>query len=159
MTGKGLRSTIVVLSFLVGGLAISAASAEQTRVSDASARATVKVTQTKKLGRFLVDGKGRTLYLYTGESADSIVCKSNYLSCTKLWPPLLTTGKPRAGAGVNARLLGTVRRTKPAGVQVVYNKHPLYYFASDEKPGDTSGQGYFGIWYVVSPKGNAIKKT
>jgi predicted lipoprotein with Yx(FWY)xxD motif len=158
MTGKWLRSTVVVLSFLVSGLAISAASAQQTRVSDASARATVKVTQTK-LGRFLVDGRGRTLYLFTGESADTIVCKSNYLSCTKSWPPFFTTGKPRAGRGVNARLLTTVRRTKPAGVQVVYNKHPLYYFSGDSKPGDTFGQAYLGIWYVVSPKGNAIKKT
>lgn len=157
MTGMWLRLTIVVLSVLVSGLAISAASAQESSVSEATATATVKVGKTT-LGRHLVDGRGRTLYLFTQESAANIVCKSNYLSCTKSWPPLLTTGKPRAGAGVNARLLGTVRRTKPAGVQVVYNKHPLYYFASDTTPGDNSGQAYFGIWYVVSPKGNAIKK-
>lgn len=152
-----MRSMVVVLSFLVSGLAISAASAQESSVSEAAATATVKVGKTS-LGRHLVDGRGRTLYLLATESSRNIVCKSNYLGCTESWPPLLTTGKPRAGAGVNARLLVTVRRVKPAGVQVVYNKHPLYYFTSDSKPGDVFGQAYLGIWYVVSPKGNAIKK-
>ena len=59
--------------------------------------------------------------------------------------------------GLNPRLLGTVRRTKPAGLQVTYNRHPLYFYSSDVKPGQTKGQGFFASWYVVSPTGRAIK--
>jgi predicted lipoprotein with Yx(FWY)xxD motif len=46
---------------------------------------------------------------------------------------------------------------------VSYNRHPLYYwkggqgYAGDSKPGDANGQKFFNVWYVVSPKGNAIK--
>ncbi len=66
-----------------------------------------------------------------------------------------------SAARVNARLLGTVRRTKPAGLQVTYNGHPLYFLAdspADKKPGDVNGQGFISQWWVVSPTGNAIKK-
>jgi predicted lipoprotein with Yx(FWY)xxD motif len=43
--------------------------------------------------------------------------------------------------------------------EVTYNGHPLYYFVTDKKPGDTTGQGVssFGeLWYVLSPGGAAI---
>jgi Secreted repeat of unknown function len=68
---------------------------------------------------------------------------------------------PQRGAGVNASLLGTTKDRK----QVTYNGHPLYYFHDgrsigglpDKKPGQVNGQGVIYAWYVVSPKGNAIK--
>jgi predicted lipoprotein with Yx(FWY)xxD motif len=44
------------------------------------------------------------------------------------------------------------------GKQVTYAGHPLYYYAGDKKAGDLNGQGFFSVWYVVSPKGTAIKK-
>ena len=37
------------------------------------------------------------------------------------------------------------------------NGHPLYYFASDQSPGDTNGQGIGDVWFVVSPQGEAIQ--
>jgi predicted lipoprotein with Yx(FWY)xxD motif len=42
---------------------------------------------------------------------------------------------------------------------VVYNRHPLYRFVADTKPGNTNGQGLtaFGArWFVVSPAGHQI---
>ncbi|MET0143594.1 MAG: peptidoglycan-binding domain-containing protein [Ilumatobacteraceae bacterium] len=33
---------------------------------------------------------------------------------------------------------------------------PLYLFAGDSAPGDSSGQGQGGVWYVLDPTGNAI---
>jgi predicted lipoprotein with Yx(FWY)xxD motif len=54
--------------------------------------------------------------------------------------------------------------SEPHGVsQVSYDRHPLYYwkgghgYAGDSTPGDVNGQKFFNVWYVVSPKGNAIK--
>jgi predicted lipoprotein with Yx(FWY)xxD motif len=74
-------------------------------------------------------------------------------------PPLLTSGKPRAGAGVRAALLGTIKRAGGAR-QVTYRGHPLYTFKL-EHAGQTKGEGLtdFGPpFYAVSPAGAAVVK-
>lgn len=106
----------------------------------------VKVSSKDGLGRFLVDGKGMTLYLYTKDSPGVSVCKDG---CLEAWPPLLTNGDPQAGEGVTGKL-GTITRDDGT-VQVTYEDLPLYYYASDTKTGDTTGQGVGGVWYVVEP--------
>jgi hypothetical protein len=35
--------------------------------------------------------------------------------------------------------------------QMTYNDIPLYYYAADTKPGDTTGQDVGDVWYVVTP--------
>jgi predicted lipoprotein with Yx(FWY)xxD motif len=107
------------------------------------------------LGRILVDSKGITLYDFPPDKGTTSVC---YGACAALWPPLLTHGKPIAGPGVRASLLGTTKR-KDGKLQVTYHRHPLYYFVSDRKPGQTSGQGlnqFGGPWWVLSPAGKEI---
>jgi len=109
-----------------------------------------------RLGQILVDSSGRTLYLFVADKGTASVCNS--AACVQYWPPLLTTGAPVAGAGVNAALLGTTTRTD-GKTQVTYAGHPLYYFITDKKPGDVTGQGidgFGGPWYVVSPAGMQI---
>ena len=145
-----MRRTVALI-VLTGALAASSAGANPT------ATATVKVAKTR-LGTILVDARGRTLYLFTLDTKSFITCQTGYSNCPATWPPYLTTGKPIAGTGVKAGLLGTVRRTRPAGVQVTYNGHPLYVYAYDKKPGDLNGQGFINYWYVVSPAGTPIKK-
>lgn len=79
----------------------------------------------------------------------------------KFWPPLLAHGKPTAGAGVKASLLGTTRRSS-GSLQVTYNKQPLYTFALDKQAGQTNGEGSFAFgahWYGVSAKGTAVLKA
>jgi predicted lipoprotein with Yx(FWY)xxD motif len=65
---------------------------------------------------------------------------------------------------VKASLL-TVYKRSDGKHQVRYNHHPLYYFhgdsstpPGDKKPGDAHGQGYANEWYVLSAKGNPIRK-
>ena len=62
-----------------------------------------------------------------------------------------------AGAGVDATLLGTITRDD-GSTQVTYNGWPLYYFHEDAAPGDTNGQGVGGVWFLVSPEGEAIEQ-
>ncbi|WP_306317491.1 MULTISPECIES: hypothetical protein [unclassified Streptomyces] len=110
-------------------------------------------TRDSSLGRILVDGKGRTLYLFTsdGKNSNSMKCDAK---CVKEWPHM--KGKPKAGAGAEANLIAT---TKGSGTpQATYAGHPLYYYADDEKAGDVKGQGIDQIWYVLDSHGNAIKK-
>ena len=61
-----------------------------------------------------------------------------------------------AGEGVDATLLGTITRDDGT-TQVTYNGWPLYYFAGDTAAGDTTGQGMEGVWFLVSPTGEAIQ--
>lgn len=116
---------------------------------------TIAVGSTR-LGQVLVDGAGRTVYLFVADSGTSSTCNS--AACVQYWPPVLTTGNPQAGSGLNASLLGTTNR-QDGTTEVTYAGHPLYYFVSDKKAGDVGGQGvnaFGGPWYVVSPSGMQI---
>jgi predicted lipoprotein with Yx(FWY)xxD motif len=76
------------------------------------------------------------------------------------WPAVFTQGKPIAGPGVKASLLGEVFR-KGMGDQVTYAGHPLYLF--DQAPGLVSGQNFdepglppwHGLWTLIHPNGLA----
>ena len=76
--------------------------------------------------------------------------------CAKFWPPLLTQGSPTLGQGVDGSLIGTATLADGSKI-VTYNKMPLYYWAKDTKPGDTTGEGNQNVWYVVNPAGNLVK--
>ena len=109
-----------------------------------------------QLGRILVDSKGHTLYLFAKDKNRRSVC---YGPCATYWPPLLTHGKPVARAGAKQSLLGTTRRSN-GSQQVTYSGHPLYRFALDRKPGQTSGEGlqdFGGSWDAVSPAGKKVE--
>jgi len=122
----------------------------------ATGAATVK-TRHGKLGTYLVDGKGRTLYLFEKDRTKTSMCAD---ACAVAWPPLKTKGRPKAAGAAKASLLGTSKRADGT-TQVTYRGHPLYYFVQDKKAGDTKGQnvdGFGAEWYVVSPAGKKIEK-
>lgn len=104
------------------------------------------------LGEILVDGEGRTLYAFTPDSATASTCNDG---CDTTWPPLTTTGTPKAD-GVEEEYLGTIER-EDGSTQISVEGHPLYTYAADAKPGDTSGQGVGGSWYVVDAEGKLVK--
>jgi predicted lipoprotein with Yx(FWY)xxD motif len=123
--------------------------------SAASGGASVSVRKTK-LGTILVDRQGRTLYDFGKDKHGKSACAG---SCAKFWPPLITTGRPKAGKGVQAKLLGTTVRK--SGRQVTYAGHPLYTYAGDTKAGQTNGEGstnFGAAWYVLAPNGHQIVK-
>jgi predicted lipoprotein with Yx(FWY)xxD motif len=126
-------------------------------LSQTSSPATVKLRSTK-LGKVLVDAKGRTLYLFEKDKGAKSACSG---ACAKAWPPLLTQGKPKAAGGARAAMLGTTKRSDGT-TQVTYNRHPLYTFVVDHNtPGSTKGEGSqaFGAeWYVLGANGNKIEK-
>jgi predicted lipoprotein with Yx(FWY)xxD motif len=108
------------------------------------------------LGPILVDGQGRTLYLFQADKAGRSTCDG---ACASAWPPYLSSGAPKAGMGVTGFLLGSTGRGDGGGAQVTYRGHPLYYYAGDAEPGDTAGQGLdqFGArWYVLAANGDTI---
>jgi predicted lipoprotein with Yx(FWY)xxD motif len=135
---------------VVGVVAVSAKSPAKAKKA-----ATVHLRNTK-LGRIVVDAKGRTLYLFEKDKRGRSAC---YGACAGGWPPLLVRGKPTAGAGISKARLGTTRRRGGAR-QVTLGGHPLYRFVVDKKPGDVKGQDShaFGAdWYVVDGKGRKVR--
>jgi predicted lipoprotein with Yx(FWY)xxD motif len=135
-----------ILAVLVAGLAFA---------TTGHAASTSVKTRHGKLGTFLVDGQGRTLYLFQKDKTSKSTCLD---ACADAWPPALAAGTPTAGSGVRKALLGTTKR--PDGKrQLTYNGHPLYRFVMDKKPGDVKGQGVnaFGArWYAVNTAGKRL---
>jgi len=108
------------------------------------------------LGAILTDGRGRSVYLFEKDHGRS-TC---YGACGGQWPPVETAGAPVPGTGTMPSLVGTAARTDGA-IQVTYAGHPLYYFAGDNNPGDTTGEGlqnFGGGWDLVSPAGQKVEQ-
>jgi predicted lipoprotein with Yx(FWY)xxD motif len=119
--------------------------------------ATISVTHSGELGSILVAGpKQRTVYLFAADKGPTSTCSS---ACAEVWPPVTTSGNPKAMGGAVSANLGTITRSNGTK-QVTYKGHPLYYYVGDPNSGDTSGQGInsFGApWYVLSPNGSTVK--
>jgi predicted lipoprotein with Yx(FWY)xxD motif len=144
-----LMAALGVVGFLLGTGSIA--------LSATRTNATVNLRHTK-LGPVLVNSKGHTLYLFKKDRNGKSSCSG---SCPSFWPPLISHGKPTAGSGVKASLLGTTKRSN-GSLQVTYNKHPLYRYTLDKSAGQTKGEGVlaFGAkWYPVSAKGAAVVRT
>jgi predicted lipoprotein with Yx(FWY)xxD motif len=123
--------------------------------SNASASSVTVKTAKGKQGTYLVGPNGHALYLWVADKNGKSVCSG---ACAKIWPPLLTSGKPSASGGAMSADLGTIKRSD-GKTQVTYKGHPLYYFVVDSGPGTTKGQGSqsFGArWWLIAPSGAAI---
>jgi predicted lipoprotein with Yx(FWY)xxD motif len=155
-----IAGATVAIAVLAAGCGGKTSSSSSSAPASSSATTTAGVTvavKGSKLGGILVDGTGRTLYLFEKDQGTTSSC---YGACAGGWPPYTTNGAPQAGAGVSASLLGTTTRTD-GNTEVTYHGHPLYYFAGDRKPGDSNGEGLkaFGAeWYVLSAAGNKVEK-
>ncbi len=93
----------------------------------------------------LTDNHGMSLYYFDLDTPTTVACSG---ICTQDWPPfLLGQGDP----GSATPLAGVLSAARTAnGRQVLYNGHPLYHFAGDAKPGDTTGDGISGKWHVAT---------
>jgi predicted lipoprotein with Yx(FWY)xxD motif len=140
---------------VITGLAATAVLGTGLAASSSAVKGTTVKTAKSRFGKIIVDGRGRTLYLFEKDRRGHSACSG---TCATYWPPLLTTGKPVAGTGAKKSLLGTIRRSN-GKKQVTYGGHPLYRYIQDKKPGQITGQDshFFGAaWYVVSPAGKKI---
>ena len=152
--GGGRASAVAIgllgLAFLLAWLVLTpGADAAQQRVT--ASKFTIGIATTP-LGKVVVDSRGKTLYLFEADKRGKSAC---YGACAKAWPPVLVIGKPKAGPGARAALLGVVKR-KDGKEQVTYRGHPLYRFFKDTKRGQVKGQGldfFGGEWYVLTPAG------
>ncbi len=155
-------AAVALLAAGCGGSTPSTSSASPSP-SSAATGTTIAVATNATMGQILVDGRGMTVYLFVADTTTAATCnnqldfQSNGQTCAQVWPPVLTTGAPRAGAGAEASILGTTMRSD-GKIQVTYAGHPLYYFVADYAPGLATGQGINGfgaLWWVVTSSGAA----
>jgi predicted lipoprotein with Yx(FWY)xxD motif len=154
-TARSLPSPWLVAAAALAALAAAILLLNAPKLQAAGTSGTAVSTAKTSLGRVLVNSRGHTLYLLTKDRNGKSACTGK---CATFWPPVITAGKPRAGAGVRASLLGTTRRAN-GRLQVTYNHHPLYTFVKDTKKGQTNGEqlsAFGGVWYAVSPAGARV---
>jgi predicted lipoprotein with Yx(FWY)xxD motif len=165
-----MRKILVLSAVAVAALALAACGSSSSDSSSStsagstpkpapatSSNATVVGLRTTPLGKVLVDGSGRTLYLFEKDKGPKSNCSG---ACASAWPPVTTTGAPMAGAGVTASKLTLVKG--PGGGQVLYAGHPLYTYAGDSSAGQTNGEALdqFGAeWYVLNSQGAKVEKA
>jgi len=106
-------------------------------------------------GRIVADRRGQAFYVFLKERGSKSEC---YGDCATAWPPVLTKGRPVAGKGVRAGLLGTTRR-RDGSRQLTYRGRPAYYYVSDA-PGQVLCQDvteFGGRWLVIRPDGTPVE--
>jgi predicted lipoprotein with Yx(FWY)xxD motif len=133
--------------------ALPAATAAPTLISSSSPSVSLDLATDPSLGKILVDGGGRTLYVFTKDAPDTVNCDAK---CQANWPPLVSSGTPKVGPGVDSSMIGTA--SLPDGAKILtYDHMPLYYYFKDTQPGQVSGENVGSVWFVVSPDGKPVK--
>jgi predicted lipoprotein with Yx(FWY)xxD motif len=154
---------LLLATLLLGALAVSATALGAR--APASVQTVIKVAFNKTLKmRIVVDGNGRSVYMFVLDTRGKATCIpqwEEHPACHRVLPPV--RGIPRARAGIDESKLGTTKRRD--GTQVTYNGYPLYYFKGglgygdpDRKLGDLNGQGFYQMFYALSPKGTPIRR-
>lgn len=106
--------------------------------------APLKTAKSQKLGTYLVDSKGMTLYIFDKDKESG---KSTcYRGCARAWPPFA----PKAGDPAPEAPLSIIARDDGTK-QYAYRSKPLYYYQKDTKAGDATGQGRGNVWWIVKP--------
>ncbi|WP_427017904.1 COG4315 family predicted lipoprotein [Pseudarthrobacter sp. P1] len=118
-----------------------------------SSAAAVLKAATSTLGKIVVDAVGKTVYYFDKDTAGSgkSACSGG---CAAVWPAVVATSATPAVDGVTGTV-GTITRDDGTK-QVTINGLPVYTYTPDAKPGDVTGQGFGGIWWVISPDGDKV---
>ena len=116
----------------------------------------LNATENDRIGTYVADGAGRTLYRFDNDSAKPPKSTCNG-DCATAWPPLLIKSPGKIFPnGVDPKTVGYVERADGT-CQVTINGWPVYYFVADAKPGDLNGQGLNGKWFAIAPTGGKTK--
>jgi predicted lipoprotein with Yx(FWY)xxD motif len=128
----------------------STGAAEETTTTTAEMMDGVHVSETD-LGPILVDPDGFTLYIFTADTDGESTC---YDACASLWPPI--PADTPISSDLDESLFGSTTRTDNSE-QLTVNGMPLYLYTPDTNPGDVTGQGFNGVWFVVDGEGTVIE--
>jgi predicted lipoprotein with Yx(FWY)xxD motif len=151
---SALAALLVTITAAVAPLANAPAGERAHAAGKATSRPALSVSTSSRYGRYLVDRRGLTLYLFTKEATRRSEC---YGACAAAWPPYLVKPGERltVGRGLRRSRIGTTRRSDGSR-QVTYAGHPLYHYVSERHAGEIFCQNvneYGGDWLIVNPNG------
>lgn len=131
----------------------------------------VQLMDSNEFGSYLVDGEGRTLYLFMSEEVHqsrqsaarmtdgvqeaAVSCAGD---CLERRPAFTSENGVEAGEGIDAEMLYTAEFD--GRMHVVYNGWPLFYFSGDEAAGQINGHetvSFGGQWHVINPEGLRVE--
>jgi predicted lipoprotein with Yx(FWY)xxD motif len=156
LTLAGSALAVVALAGCSATTSASTAAPSATAAAPATAAPAAipdAATAGSKLGQIIVNGKGMTVYVFDKDTANSgaSACTG---ACSATWPAVTSTSAAPTVTGI-AGTVSTIAAANGAK-QITINGLPIYTFAQDTKPGDTSGQGVKTFWHVLSPAGEKI---
>jgi len=129
--------TKLSISSFIASVAISLA-----LISSANAAPPTKTASSAK-GDILTDEKGMSLYTFDKDTDGKSACNG---ACATNWPVLKAEASDKAANNY------TIVARDDGSKQWAYKGKPLYTFAKDQKPGDTTGDGFFnGAWHLAKP--------
>ncbi len=147
-----MKKALTVISIVVLFTALGMAQSWSTNSTGASTQInsnvgsyTINVSYKSGIGNYLVGPTGMTLYYFT-ENANGKTFNGTYLD---FWSPFYVS-KIVVPSELNSKEFSVITggNGKP---QMAYKGWPLYYYIGDNKPGETNGQGFKGLWYVMKP--------
>jgi predicted lipoprotein with Yx(FWY)xxD motif len=144
-----------------GGSSHSSTGSTKPASSAAKPGAKFSVASVSGVGKVIVDGRGRTVYILTSGDHANVSCTDGN-GCTKLWPDLPLSGgasAASAGTGVTASLLGT-KKLGDGETYPTYNHWLMYEYSGDSGSGQANGEGiksFGGTWYALNAAGNPVK--
>ncbi len=106
----------------------------------------IKIQEKEGIGKYLTDTEGKTLYWFKKDSPGKSACSG---PCVETWPIYYreTVAAPK---GIEVEEFGTITREDDKK-QTTFRGYPLYYWIYDKEAGDTNGQGFKGVWFVIDP--------
>lgn len=145
------RAALISRRCLVSAIgAIAVFSATAAAPATAADRTKISV-RGSEFGRMLWAPRRQAIYMFENDKRNRSRC---YGRCTKAWPPVLTKGRPKAGRGVDSKLLDTTKR-RSGDRQVTYAGKPLYTYAHEGRGQvfchDVDLNG--GYWWVLDSEG------
>jgi predicted lipoprotein with Yx(FWY)xxD motif len=116
---------------------------------------TGKATIDGKEMSVLLTSKGFPIYYYKPDTALKSTCTGD---CAKDWPPVLMTQGMMVSSSVMLPKELSIHKTTN-GMQVFYDGHALYTYASDKQAGQATGHGDDMQWFLVDSMMNAMATT
>lgn len=146
-----MRSLFKVLTVLLAAMAFTGAVCiDQAGASGKGGKKkgvsyTVKTKAKPRVGSYLTDAKGMSLYYFKKDAPGKSACSRD---CIAKWP-VFYTRKVVVSRTLDKKDFAVI--TRDDGIkQTTYKGRPLYYFANDLVAGDTKGEGVNNLWHVFT---------
>jgi predicted lipoprotein with Yx(FWY)xxD motif len=137
---------IVLLSatLLTGSVCLGQVEASAKEGKKKGASYTVKLKIKPRVGSYLTDAKGMSLYYYNKDAPGKSACGRD---CIVKWPVFYTKNVV-VSKKLDKKDFAVI--TRGDGIkQTTYKGQPLYYFANDAVAGDTNGDGFNNLWHLI----------